>query len=186
MGLFCGALAVGPIACGGAGSTSISGAWLDGGTNEGGSGTVSSNGGAGSGTPGGTVSTLPCGSTFCSLPGEVCCVSDPVGYACVAGSTCPAPVTGGGNATGAGAGTATALSCSGAANCDASTVCCVFEMNRQVFSECMPACPASGAQLCDPSAPSSGCTAATGACSSQNVGDWGLPHTYATCGGVGN
>jgi hypothetical protein len=24
------------------------------------------------------------------------------------------------------------------------------------------------------------------ACSSQNIGDWGLPNGFATCGGVGN
>ncbi len=179
IGLFCGALGAAPIACGGAGSTSTAGLVLDASATDGRGGAVVSNGGSGSSVPGGTTSTLPCGSTLCSLPGEVCCVSDPPAYVCVAGSACPPP----GNAA---AGNATALSCSGAANCPAPNVCCVYEMNRQVLSGCMAACPANGAQLCDPSAVSSGCTAATGACSSQNVSDWGLPQTYATCGGVGN
>jgi hypothetical protein len=39
--------------------------------------------------------------------------------------------------------------------------------------------------LCDPNAAPSGCDAGV-QCSSNNIGDWGLPRTYATCGGKGN
>ena len=145
---------------------------------------VASGGSTDDGGPGGNAQSLSCGSAACAIPGESCCVYDtsPPTYACVAGSGCPV-VDGGG-----GGGRGTALQCSGAANCPANTVCCVYEnANKQVASDCRAACASNQAQLCDPtvSAAASGCPASA-PCSSNNVTDWGIPNSYATCGGVGN
>ncbi len=76
------------------------------------------------------------------------------------------------------------IKCSGAANCGAGTVCCISQNGA---SACAASCSRNGAQLCDPAvaAAASGCGDA-GACSSMNIGDWGLPDTFGTCGGVGN
>lgn len=138
----------------------------------------------GDGGPGGNTQTVTCGTNACSIATQSCCVyeTQPTwSYVCVDGTSCPI-VDGGG-----GGGQGTALACSGAANCADGTVCCVFEgPNKQVQSSCMTACPANGAQLCDPSAAVSGCAADAGACSSANISDWGLPKGYATCGGIGN
>jgi hypothetical protein len=76
-----------------------------------------------------------------------------------------------------------ALQCSGSANCGGGKVCCVSSTKGVASSECLPSCGPDSAQLCDPSATSSGCGDA-GACSNQNIGDWGLPGTFGTCGGV--
>ncbi len=133
--------------------------------------------------PGGNTSTLPCGNAQCTIPAQQCCVianlnpPPDFSYACYSGSC---PVTGGG-----GGGMSTALSCSGAANCPANTVCCVTQTQSGAASSCAATCNQNGAQLCDPNAASSGCPQGV-ACSSRNIGDWGLPNGFATCGGVGN
>jgi hypothetical protein len=75
-----------------------------------------------------------------------------------------------------------ALKCSGAANCASGMVCCIGPNGA---SACAASCTRDQAQLCDPNAMMSGCGDA-GACSSMNIGDWGLPRTFATCGGLGN
>lgn len=144
-------------------------------------GTIVSNGGAtANGAPGGTTTQVACGSVTCRIPEESCCVyesAQPPQYLCVVGTSCPT-VDGGGKGT--------ALTCSGAANCPQDRVCCVYELpSKQVASACRVACASNEAQLCDPKAPVSGCSAAA-ACSSSSVTDWGLPTGYATCGGVGN
>ena len=169
------------IGCGGASSTLADG--VDGGGTSGGNGAVVSSGGSPSDAgPGGTAQSLPCGSTSCAIPDESCCVYDIPAFLCVIGPVCPVLDAGGG-----GRGTGTGLTCSGAANCSAGTLCCVFEnASKQVVSTCMTACPSGGAQLCDPNAASSGCAPGAGACSSKNVTDWDIPSTYATCGGIGS
>lgn len=130
------------------------------------------------GSTGGDPQLLACGSVSCSVPAQSCCVSDPPSYACISGPSCPV------NDAGV---SATALRCSGAANCAPNTVCCVYETpTKQVASDCKPACGGGEAQLCNPTAANSGCAPDAGACSSANVSDWGLPSTYATCGGVGS
>lgn len=119
-----------------------------------------------------------CGTSSCQAPAQSCCVYDPPRYACVDGPSCPADDAG--NA-------ATALRCSATADCAPGTVCCLYETpSRDLASDCRPGCSAREAQLCDPAAATSGCAPDAGACSSANVSDWGLPPTYATCGGVGN
>ena len=150
---------------------------------------VADGGSADDAGPGGSASSLPCGSAQCRIPAETCCVSSNPNpppdffYGCYSGA-CPLDA---GAGAGASAGAVTSLKCSGAANCAAGTVCCVYEnANKQVVSDCLASCGAGQAQLCDPGAAISGCSAASGACSSANVTDWGLPATYATCGGVGN
>jgi hypothetical protein len=136
------------------------------------------------GGPGGTTQTLACGGSQCAIPGQSCCVyqTNPTWtYLCVGGSACP-QLDGGG-----GGNPPTGLQCSGAANCGQGTLCCVYQdANQKTASSCMQTCPAKGAQLCDPNASSSGCAADAGTCSPANIGDWGLPKGYATCGGVGN
>lgn len=180
------------LGCGGsAGSGLLVADVADGGADaaSGGSGAGGSATGAGSsgstipggnvGGPGGDTQSLACGSVSCAIPAESCCVSETNGFACIGGTTCPAPDAGGG-------GSSTALRCSGAANCPAGTACCVYETNGVVAADCKPSCGKSEAQLCDPTAATSGCAPGSGACSSKNISDWGLPHGYATCGGVGN
>jgi hypothetical protein len=180
-----GGTASGGTASGGTASGgTASGGTASGGTASGGTAGTSSGGGA----PGGSMSSLPCGSTQCAIPAEVCCVSananppPDFSYACYTG-TCPVD-----DAGAVGAGGPTALQCSGAANCPANTVCCVTQQpGGGVASSCVATCdPAGSAQLCDPNAANSGCSQDAGACSSANVTDWGLPSSYATCGGVGN
>jgi hypothetical protein len=138
------------------------------------------------GGPGGNTQNVACGSNACSIPAQSCCVyeTQPTwSYACIDGTSCPVLDAGAGTG---GGGQGTALACSGAANCADGTVCCVYEnANKQVQSSCMSSCPANGAQLCDPNAPVSGC-AASAACSTANISDWGLPKGFATCGGIGN
>ena len=154
---------------------------------------VAEGGSPGDAGPGGNANTLPCGNAACAIPGQACCVFQNAtpppdfSYACYNGG-CPSPSADAGADAqgGGGGGGVTALSCSGAANCPPNTVCCVTEIPPIVRSDCRAACGPSQAQLCDPRAAISGCAPDAGACSSANVTDWGLPNTYATCGGVGN
>lgn len=129
--------------------------------------------------PGGNMSTFPCGNTACAIGAQVCCVQQlqnpppPFAYGCVTGTTCPSMNN-------------TALGCSSTANCPANQVCCIDQpQNGPVSSSCRTSCPANGAQLCDPSAMPTGCPMGV-MCSSANIGDWGLPPSFATCGGKGN
>jgi len=129
--------------------------------------------------PGGTTTILNCGSTTCAIPAQACCV-DRLGGGMTAYS-CAATCAG----VDAGADT-TALKCSGQANCAAGTVCCVHQVGGNgAASECQASCGQNQAQLCAPMAAVSGCDAGV-TCSSNNVGDWNLPPSYATCGGKGN
>lgn len=136
--------------------------------------------------PGGDTANVACGATTCPIPAEICCVSDVPnggrGYVCVAGATCPTP---------AGGGDTTALQCTSAANCAAGTVCCVKQDKGVTASACQPSCGGGTgggdtAQLCDRGAPDGGGCPASAPCSNENIGDWGLPRTFATCGGRGN
>jgi hypothetical protein len=129
--------------------------------------------------PGGSTTVLACGSTSCAIPAETCCVSQ-VGGGGTAYGCAVSCMTGGGG----GGGGDTALKCGGQANCAAGTVCCVRQVNNGAASECKPSCAKNEAQLCSLTAAASGCVGST--CSSQKIGDWGLPTSYATCGGVGN
>lgn len=175
---------------GSSGSTSSS----SGSTGEGGTSSSSSGGAPGGdgGTnppdagPGGDLTSLTCGATACALPAEQCCVSEVPGpgnsrnYGCItaAGDAgCP-PLPNGDDVT--------ALKCSSQANCPANTVCCVRETGSgNAASECKPSCGNNEAQLCDPKAASTGCPQQD-PCDNDNIDDWGLPRTYATCGGQGN
>ena len=130
--------------------------------------------------PGGTTTVINCGSTTCSIPAQTCCVdnlaNNMTAYGCAA--TCA------GLDAGAGIDTA-ALKCSAQANCAAGTVCCVRQVgNNGAASECKATGGGNEAQLCDVNAAVPGCTGST--CSNNNIGDWNLPDTYATCGGKGN
>ena len=132
--------------------------------------------------PGGTTGVITCGSTSCAIPAQTCCVerisNSMTSYGCA--TTCPGLDAGGGG------GDVTALKCSGQANCAAGTVCCVRQLNNNgAASECKASCDVNNeAQLCDLAAAVSGCTGA--ACSNNQIRDWNLPPTYATCGGKGN
>jgi hypothetical protein len=139
------------------------------------------------GPGGGGTTILSCGATTCAIPAQSCCVERVGGatnFGCFTGAACPA--------VDAGADVAS-LKCSSQANCAAGTVCCVTQVgNNAATSQCAATCTgANTAQLCDPNAGVTGCPlgdggADAGACSNANHGDWGLPATYATCGGKGN
>lgn len=159
-----------------------------GGPREAGANGVTADGGVdpASAAPGGDTTSIACGATSCPIPAESCCVTDLPNnggrsYACVAGSSCPAA---------AGGGDTTALKCSSAANCAAGTVCCVMQTNGVTTSACQATCVSGKgtdtAQLCDPKAPDGGGCPAGAPCSNDSIGDWGLPKTFATCGGKGN
>ena len=150
-------------------------------TSSGTGGSLATDGGAAP-TPGGSVTMIACGSTQCSISTQTCCISPNGDTAmCVTGTDCGAGVDGGQQGE-----LPTGLKCSGASNCAQGTVCCVSAVgNGPVSSSCSPTCPATGAQLCNPAAGTSGCAGDAGACSSTNIGDWGLPATFGTCGGIG-
>lgn len=179
--------------CGGASFTAGS---PDGGTTRdasratGEAGAASREGGAPDAGLAGNGRSLPCGGKTCAIPGEACCVfanQNPppdFSYACVNGSTCPAA---GGDS---GVAYVAALQCTSAASCAAGEVCCMYQQQspHQVVSQCMASCSGPGqAQLCDLNVPASqsGCPASA-PCSSSKIGDWNLPNTLATCGGVGS
>jgi hypothetical protein len=125
--------------------------------------------------PGGNTGSIPCGTTTCAIPAQSCCVSQSdngTAYSCSAADA------------GCGGGDNSALKCSGAANCPPGQVCCVRTTNNGAASDCQTACNGNQAQLCDPKATPTGCDAGVN-CSNNNIGDWGLPPTYATCGGKG-
>jgi len=124
-----------------------------------------------------SITTLACGPSACTLPGETCCVARTNGtfsFSCVTGG-CPS--TGGGNRP-------TALKCASSANCPGGTVCCVVQANNQTVSSCKTSCGNNDAQLCDPTASPTECTA-NAPCSTNKIGDWDLPSPFATCGGKG-
>jgi hypothetical protein len=143
-------------------------------------------GGSNDAGPGGNTSTITCGSASCSLAGSFCCVYNNKNpppefvFGCATGSGCP---------TRAGAKSPIALACSSAANCPASTVCCLKDDGNTIRSECAATCVDSSnvttAQLCDPSAATTGCPSSD-PCSSDNINDWKLPNGFATCGGKSN
>ena len=175
-------------ACGGSSDTSLLDS-TDGGS-DGSSGSSGATGGDGgvnpsNAGPGGSATAQSCGSTSCAIPAEVCCISNNGGtrsFGCSPASTGCATNGGGG---GGGDNATSALACSAAANCAAGTVCCVQRSQAGATSACKASCADGEAQLCDPSAAVSGCAPGT-TCSSNNIGEWGLPRTYATCGGKGN
>lgn len=145
---------------------------------------ITSNGGDGGispadAGPGGNTATINCGTTTCSIPSQTCCVASSGGgalaYSCSAADAgCAAPA----------GGDSIALTCSSGANCALGTVCCVRQTTTGAASVCKPACEQNEAQLCDPKASDAGCVNQT--CSNNNISDWGLPSSYATCGGKGN
>jgi hypothetical protein len=135
--------------------------------------------------PGGDGAILNCGSAQCQLPSQTCCVypEAPSFYvACSTGAACP--VLDGGTDSGI---TAVALQCEDKANCAGALVCCIYATSggTSVQSHCADSCVGGDkhAILCDLSAADAGCGDA-GACSSTNIGTWGLPSGFGTCGGV--
>lgn len=129
--------------------------------------------------PGGNTTQINCGATACPIPAQECCVAQTNAgraYGCVSVDA---------GCGGGGGGDVAALQCTSQANCPANTVCCVSATNNGATSACQASCTGDQAQLCDPSATNTGCSAQD-PCSHDNIGDWGLPRTFATCGGKGN
>ena len=129
--------------------------------------------------PGGDTTKIACGTTFCALANDECCVAELGGgqrsYGCASvDAGCP---TNGGDVA--------ALKCSGQANCPSGMVCCVRQTNAGAASACKATCTGDEAQLCDKNAADAGCPPSD-PCSSADIGDWGLSNAYATCGGQGN
>ena len=122
---------------------------------------------------------IGCGSTSCAT-GKLCCVYTPAAdggaadYLCALPS-CP-PATGGQQRAD--------LGCTSTADC-APGVCCVERPGNDSVSKCAPMCNSGSnqVQFCDPNAADSGCPA-NAPCSTNNISDWNLPPTFATCGGV--
>jgi hypothetical protein len=142
---------------------------------------------------GGSVSeggprSIPCGGATCVVPAQVCCISanaNPASFACISGSICPVAA-----ASDSGVPQAAGLACTGAASCPSNQVCCIYEPSgaNQFAAQCLSSCAGTGqAQLCDPTVTpgQSGCPS-TAPCSNSNIGDWDLPSTFGTCGGVSN
>ena len=78
-----------------------------------------------------------------------------------------------------------ALGCTSTADC-ASEVCCVHRQNNVDVSACALTCNSGNNEvgLCDPLAADADCPASQ-PCSTNNISDWNLPATFATCGGHG-
>lgn len=132
---------------------------------------VEADGSADGGDAGPTVS---CGASACA-PGETCCIYSGSGgtqYACNA--QC-------GQAEGGAQ--LSVLACTSGADC-AGEACCIRQSNGGNVSICEPQCNTTNGevQLCDPNAADAGCSASQ-PCSTDNIGDWGLPNGFATCGG---
>jgi hypothetical protein len=145
------------------------------------------------GTSDAGVITIACGSGTCPTTTSICCVYPPPSgtgdftYQCVVGDVCPG-VDAGAAGPDAGDIEPTALGCTGTSTCTNGNVCCIRPNDLSVgpqshISECRGSCDSDDGQLCDPNAATSGC-AATAMCSSSNIRTWGLPSTFATCGGV--
>jgi hypothetical protein len=139
--------------------------------------------------PGGTTTSIACGATTCAIPSTQCCVSPNAspppafGFACVSGAGCPD--------AGPGVIGPTALKCSATANCPTNQICCMTQKQGIITSGCQTACASNQAQLCDSAlgfpdgGGPTGCGDA-GVCKNNNIGDWGLPQSFATCDGKGN
>jgi len=116
-----------------------------------------------------------CGATMCGAR-EACCIYSnngvPSRFECHA--VCPAAQ---------GGQQLSSLRCARASDCTGGDVCCVERVASENVSACAPACTQNQAQLCDPGAPTSGCSASS-PCSTSNIADWGLPQGMGTCGGV--
>ncbi len=141
--------------------------------------------------PGGDGATLSCGSAACNVPSQACCfyqgVSAGFTVGCSNGAQCPLPDAGAGVDSGV---TVTSLDCEQQANCPSNNVCCLEKnvTSGNTVATCKLSCAGSGsvhaAYLCDPSLADAGCGATdAGACSATNIGTWGLPNGYGTCGG---
>ncbi len=125
------------------------------------------------------VQPIACGTTTCTS-GQTCCVYTKaatdggltISTSCQA--QCPAPT---------GSQHLAELACTGAADCG-SNVCCIHRQNNVDISACEPSCASSNneVQLCDPQAVDAGCPSSQ-PCSTNNIADWNLPATFATCGG---
>lgn len=144
-------------------------------------------GGGSSGSAGGNATSLPCGDVACAIPENTCCVSLSVNpppeatFACVGGLCINSSFAQGGGI---------GLQCAGTANCAAGTICCMSDDGNGIITSAC-ATPANctdpnlQAQLCDIKAANAGCVEDdAGTCSSFNIGNWGLPTGYATCGGI--
>lgn len=122
-------------------------------------------------------SSVTCGAASC-LSGESCCIYTDGGggaqYQC--GATCAQ--------SGGGAQLST-LGCTSSADC-VGQACCIRRSNGGNVSVCEAQCSAANGevQLCDPNAADAGCPPSQ-PCSTDNLGDWGLPSGFATCGGRG-
>ncbi|MGH7438462.1 MAG: hypothetical protein ACRENE_22480 [Polyangiaceae bacterium] len=114
------------------------------------------------------------GSLRCESPGQICCVSStnrnngPNAFSCEDGGGCSDP-------------NATMLRCTSAADCTPQ-VCCLSQQSTQPTTQCSAQCKGGDVPLCDPSAQSTGCVAAT-ACMpmAQNRGPGPLPPGIGTC-----
>ncbi|MGH7298077.1 MAG: hypothetical protein ACRELB_24265 [Polyangiaceae bacterium] len=159
------------------GSASSSGAGSSSG-NGSSSGAGSSGASSGVGTGDAGATTIACGAATCSLPSQLCCVTQAGGgggggftYACVSGSTCPTSGGGGNPPVG--------LQCTSTEACATGDVCC-FDGTTNTAT-CAPTCNGNNTtQLCDPNAASSGCPQGQ-PCQAGGVD--GLPQSQGTCGG---
>lgn len=139
--------------------------------------------------PGGDGAVLNCGTAQCDLPSQTCCIyplqgTSPFYSACSGGATCPTLDAG------LDAGSAVELRCESQANCPTDQVCCLSSPSSgSTSSHCVAAgsCTSTAgnktALLCDRTEADAGCHDA-GACSGTNIGTWGLPSGFSTCGGV--
>jgi hypothetical protein len=86
----------------------------------------------------------------------------------VTGTTCPGP----GDVT---------LRCAASADCPSGQVCCLEAQQSGGLAQCQSQC--NGAQLCDPSAPSSGCPQGRQCRTDNGGGAPQLPGNIGVCGG---
>jgi hypothetical protein len=156
--------------------------------------------------PSGDAAALGCGSVDCNAQNETCCVypiaNPPPSFlaGCSNGASCPALVSDAGYEAGA----AAELHCEVQANCTGATVCCLQAPSTGVVNAhcksagaCVATVADAGADggeagsvglptamLCDPSLGGDAGCGDGGGWASGNIGSWGLPSGFGTCGGV--
>ena len=105
------------------------------------------------GKSGGTLTTLPCGTASCAIPGQSCCSyrssTQPGVYTGLCATTCAPP--------GAGTDRLGVLKCSGPENCPATAPRCCYHAgssSSSVTTTCETSCSFPDVVLCDPGGPS--------------------------------
>lgn len=124
------------------------------------------------GKPGGSTSSLPCGTATCSIPAQACCAYRTTGqtvFTASCATTCPA--------AGGTTDRVSTIKCSGPFNCAAGDRCCYATNGTSTTTSCKPSCGNQEVALCDPGA-SNQCGQFR---SCRRFGNDTMPSSYGYC-----